>query len=519
MPKAPPVVSASSEVSPNGMSSKDIQAVIAGLMMVLLLAALDQTIVSTALPTIGRELGDSQHLPWMITAYLLSSTVVTPLYGKLADIIGRRTTLLTAIGIFLAGSALCSAAPNMYVLIAARAIQGLGGGGLMSLVQTVIADIVTPKERGKIQGLFAAVFTSSSVGGPILGGLMSEHLGWPSIFWVNLPIGAVALWIVYRGLAKLPRFERAHKIDGLGALLMAIAAISLMLAINTRGAQILGVPVWGVYIVSGVFWLLFGMRLRLAAEPLIPTGILKDGVIVRAIAVATLSMGCLMSVGAYNPLYVQLIYHLSATQSGLAMMPLSLGVVGGSILAGQMMSRNKGGRYKTLPMIGLGLGAIIYAVLAVIGDRLPLWSYIGCLVVANGAVGTTFPVTTVVVQNTVESHQMGIATGVMNFFRSLGGALMVAVFGAILFGELYALLGVHFSGALTAQSLEGVAHAGLIYRPVFIGAAVAMGLAFVTLWSMEERPLRARNLPVEQAIEEASGEVLEGADFSERPKG
>lgn len=273
------------------MDSKDVQRIIIGLMAVLLLAALDQTIVSTALPTIGRELGDVQHLPWMVTAYLLSSTVVTPLYGKLADIIGRRTTLLMAIGIFLFGSLLCSLSPNMYVLIAARAVQGLGGGGLMSLVQTVISDIVTAKERGRIQGVFAAVFTASSLGGPILGGVLSEHLGWQSIFWVNLPVGAVALWIVSRGLMKLPRYERPHRIDWLGALLMATAAIVLLLAINTRGAAVMGVPLWAVYIVSSAFWVLFALRLRTAAEPLIPTGILKDGVIVRAILVLLADAG------------------------------------------------------------------------------------------------------------------------------------------------------------------------------------------------------------------------------------
>ena len=499
------------------MDAKEVRAVIAGLMVVMLLAALDQTIVSTAMPTIGRELGDVEHLPWMVTAYLLSSTVVTPLYGKLADIIGRRTTLLMAIGVFLAGSLLCSLSPNMFFLIGARAVQGLGGGGLMSLVQTVISDIVTPKERGRIQGLFAAVFTSSSLGGPILGGIMAEHFGWPSIFWINLPVGAVGLWIVHKGLTKLPRYERAHKIDWVGAVLMTVAAVTLMLAINTRGADIMGVPLWAAYVVSVVFWLLFGLRLRLAAEPLIPTDILKNGVIVRAILVATLAMGSLMSVGAYNPLYVQLIYHLSATQAGLAMTPLSLGVVAGSILSGQMMGRSKTGHgYKILPMIGLALGAVMYAVLAVISGQLTLWGYIGCLVVANAAVGSTFPVSTVVVQSVVERHQMGTATGVMNFFRSLGGAMLVAVFGAILFHELFALLGNSFNGALTPQALAHVDDPARIYRPIFIGASVAMGLAFVLLWSMKEPPLRQRENTVAKAVEEASGDVLDGADFSDK---
>jgi len=504
------------ETAPIQMDPKDVRSIITGLMTVLLLAALDQTIVSTALPTIGRELGDAQHLPWMVTAYLLSSTVVTPLYGKLADVIGRRTTLLMAIGVFLVGSLLCSLSPNMYVLIAARGVQGLGGGGLMSLVQTVISDVVTPRERAKIQGLFAAVFTSASLGGPILGGVMSDHLGWPSIFWVNLPVGAIAIWVVSRGLMKLPRYERAHRIDWLGAALMAAAAVILLLAINTHGASMMGVPVWAAYVVSAVFWTLFALRLRSAAEPLIPTAILKDGVIVRAILVATLSMGALMSISAYNPLYVQLIYHLNPTEAGMAMTPLAIGVVGGAILSGRLMARSKGGNYKLLPLAGLFAATLIYAGMAVLSDRFSLWAYIGGLFVANMAVGSTFPMSTVVVQNSVERHQMGTATGVMNFFRSLGGAIMVAVFGAILFGELFALLGGSVSGAniLSAETLSHVADPARIYKPVFIGASVAMGLAFLLLWTMKARPLRSRDVPIAKVAEEAAGETLSDANFS-----
>ncbi len=496
------------------LDPKDVRSIIIGLMTVLLLAALDQTIVSTAMPTIGRALGDAEHLPWMLTAYLMSSTVVTPLYGKLADSIGRRTTLLTAIGIFLAGSLLCSLSPNMYVLIAARAIQGLGGGGLMSLVQTVISDIVSLKERGRIQGMFAAVFTSSSIGGPILGGVLAEHFGWASIFWVNLPVGAIALWVVSRGLMKLPRYDRPHRIDWLGFVVMAAASGSLLLGINTRGDDIMGLPRWTAFALSGVFWVLFALRLRFSSAPLIPAGILKNGTIVRAILVGTLAMGALMSVGAYNPLYIQLIFHLGAAQSGMVMTPLAGGVIAGSILSGQMMSRSKSGKYKLLPMIGLFLGTLIYAALAMFGDHLRLWGYIGSLVVANAAVGATFPVTTVVVQNTVERHQMGTAMGLMNFLRGMGGAVLVAVFGAILFGEMFTLLGNSFSGALDIHAFDHVANPARIYKPIFIGATVCMALAFLMLWSMEEKPLRNREgAGAAKAAEEAT-DTLGNADFS-----
>ncbi len=496
------------------LDPKDVRSIIIGLMMVLLLAALDQTIVSTAMSTIGRALNDAEHLPWMLTAYLMSSTVVTPLYGKLADSIGRRTTILTAVGIFLAGSLLCSLSPNMYFLIGARAIQGLGGGGLMSLVQTVISDIVSLKERGRIQGLFAAVFTSSSIGGPILGGFMAEHFGWSSIFWVNLPVGAVALWVVSRGLMKLPRYDRPHKIDWLGFIFMAAASAVLLLGINTRGDEIVGLPRWTAFVASGVLWLLFALRLRFSSEPLIPAGILKNGTIVRAILVGTLAMGSLMSVSAYNPLYVQLIFHLGPAQSGIVMTPLAGGVIMGSILSGQMMSRGKSGKYKLLPMIGLFLGTCIYAALAAFGSRLPLWGYIGSLVVANAAVGSTFPVSTVVVQNTVERHQMGTAMGLMNFLRGMGGGVLVAIFGAILFGEMYALLGNSFAGALDTHAFDHVANPARIYRPIFIGATVTMGLAFLALWSMKEVPLKNREGATAAKAAEEATDTLGNADFS-----
>ncbi|ESQ93326.1 hypothetical protein ABAC460_01075 [Asticcacaulis sp. AC460] len=499
------------------MDPKDIRSVIIGLMMVMLLAALDQTIVSTALPTIGRELHDIEHLPWMVTAYLLSSTVVTPLYGKLADIIGRRTTLLIAIGVFLAGSALCGMAGNLYFLIFARAVQGLGGGGLMSLVQTVIADVVTPAERGRLQGYFAAVFTASSLGGPVLGGVMSEYLGWASIFWINIPVGFLALWIVYRGLMKLPRFERPHKLDWLGAALMAIAAVTLLLALETRGSLLAGAPVWAVYAVSIVFWLLFGLRLRLAEEPLIPTEILKNGDVLRATLMSTMAMGALMGVGIYNPLYLQLTFGLSATVAGLCLAPLSLGVVTGAIASGRMMSMSKGQKYKTLPLVGLAIGTMIYAGLAVFPHSLPLWGYLGVLIVANAAVGTTFPVSIQIVQGAVERHQVGTATGVMNFFRSLGGALVVAVFGVVLFGEVYAVMGTGFTGDLSVQVLDGIENPALLFRPIFIGAAIVMGVGLAVFWTVTEKPLRAQDQPVTQAVE-AAVEPLEGADLSDTPK-
>ncbi|MBW8880946.1 MAG: MFS transporter [Asticcacaulis sp.] len=507
-----------SNPAPAPLSPKDVTSIIIGLMMVMLLAALDQTIVSTALPTIGRQLHDLEHLPWMVTAYLLSSTVVTPLYGKLADIIGRRTTILSAIVIFLLGSALCGLARDMYMLIAARAVQGLGGGGLMSLVQTVISDVVPLKERGKMQGYFAGVFTSASLGGVVLGGVMSDHFGWASIFWINIPFGLLALAIVGKALMKLPRHERPHKLDWIGAVLMTVAAVSLMMALEVRGGVILGVPVWVFYGASLVFWLLFGWRLMAAEEPLIPVSVLKNGAVIRSTMMSTLAMGALMGVGVYNPLYIQLVFHLNPTNAGLSLAPLGLAVVAGAIVSGRMMARGKGERYKAAPMTGLAVGTLAYTGLALFPQGLPLWGYIAVLALANMAIGTTFPVSISVVQGSVERHQMGTATGLMNFFRSLGGTLMVAIFGAVLFAELFMLLGHQVTGILSPQMLEGLPHPALVFRPIFIGAALSMGLSFAVLWTLEEKPLRGMAPDVAKAVEAASGEVLEDADFSGGPK-
>ena len=509
------------------MEPKDIQRIIIGLMMVMLLAALDQTIVSTAMPTIGRELSDIEHLPWIVTAYLLSSTVVTPLYGKLADIIGRRTTLLMAIVIFLIGSALCGLANSMILLIGARVVQGLGGGGLMSLVQTVISDVVSLKERGKLQGYFAAVFTASSLGGPVLGGFIAERFHWSAIFWINLPFGALALWIVYKALLKLPRYEKPHKLDLIGAALMAMAALAVMLALNAHAGTIYGLPIWSLYVVSVIFWFLFALRLRLAAEPLIPTDVLKNGIVVRATVMSTLAMGVMIGIGIYLPIYLQIVHGLGATQTGLAMIPMSLGVVFGSIGAGRYISATKGQKYKRMPMIGLPVAAVVYAVLAVFPgmEFLPkparLWGYEILLVVASAGLGTIMSVSIVAVQNVVERHQMGTATGMMNFFRSLGGALLVAAFGAMLFSQVFGVLGTSASSGLTPEVLDHlktVDNAALIFRPLFGMGAGGLALAFIALWSMEEKPIRNRDPELAKMVEAAIPEVLEDADFSDRPK-
>ena len=523
-----PQASAQPASAPAPLDPKDTRTIIIGLMMVMLLAALDQTIVSPALPTIGRNLGDVEHLPWIVTTYLLAATVVTPLYGKFADIVGRRVTLLFAVIVFLAGSALCGFSQSMMFLIVARGIQGLGGGGLMSLVQTVISDIVTPQERAKLQGYFAAVFTTSSLAGPVLGGVISEKVHWSAIFWINLPVGAVALWLVYNALQKLPRFERPHKVDWLGAALMAAAAITTMVALDSAragGIGLMGVflPLWAAYAAAAALWLLFALRLGMAAEPLIPTGILKNPTVVISVLTATLAMGVMIGMGLYYPICLQVIYHMSPSVSGLWLALPSLGVLTGAMAAGRIVAATKGQKYKMVPLIGLVVGASAYAVLAATIADLPFWGFVAVLFVGNLGIGTVLPVSTVVTQSAVERHQMGTVTGVMNFFRSLGGTLLAAVFGGVLFGGIAQVIGGKVGGEITPQIMDRLSHtphAASIYQPLFLMAVGGLVVAALILTALKEVPLRGRTPPVAKEVEQAAPALdLEGADFSDTAKG
>ncbi|MEO9167021.1 MAG: MFS transporter, partial [Aestuariivirga sp.] len=311
------------------LSHPEVLRIIFGVIVAMILAALDQTIVVTALPTIGRSLGNPEYLPWVVTAYLLSSTAVTPLYGKVSDIVGRRKTLLFAISVFVLGSVACAASPNMYVLIVARALQGLGGGGLISLAQTIIADIVSPKERARYQVYISGVYMLASISGPLLGGYMAEDLNWSLIFWINLPVGLLALFMTNGLLKKLPRHEKPHKLDFLGAALVAGASIALMLALNWGGILYpwASSQVLGLLSASVLLWLAFVWRLNTAPEPFIPSEILKNPVVAMGTITAMLMMGTYIGVTAYLPIYMELSYGLSASQSGLCLIPFMSGTV------------------------------------------------------------------------------------------------------------------------------------------------------------------------------------------------
>jgi len=476
------------------LSHRDIKTIVGGIILAMLLGALDQTIVATAMPTIGRDLGDEDQVSWVASIYLLTATAVTPLYGKLSDIHGRRIVLLAAIIIFTLGSIACALAPTMFILIIARAAQGMGGGGLISLAQTIIADIIAPKERGRYQIYIASVFMMASILGPVLGGFFTEHLHWSLIFWINLPLGLAAYLMTSATLKKLPRHDRPHQLDILGAVLMVVATVSLMLALTFGGIRFAwsSAPILGLLGVSVAFWALFGLRLAKAHEPLIPVELLANQVVRMGTLSAFFGMGTYIGLTIYMPVYFETVSGLSASNSGLALIPLMIGTVCGATLSGRVMLHME--NYKRLPIWGLSGAMAGVAVLIFAGTYLPLAAVELIIGLVSVGLGTLLPVTTIAIQNAVEPHQLGTATGTANFFRQLGSALLVAVFGAILLSG---------SGAETAEKLHesltgevAIATFRLIFMAVFAGFFCAL----VFIWQMRQLPLKARAKHAAEAV-------------------
>lgn len=466
------------------LTQADIRSIFYGLMLAMFLSALDGTIVATALPTMARDLGDVQNLPWIVTAYLLTSTAVTPLYGKLSDMYGRRATLLISIGIFVVGSLACAIAPTMTALALARGLQGVGGGGLIALAQIIIADIVSPLERGHYQVYFASVFAGASVLGPVLGGFFAESLHWSWIFWINLPLGGLTFVLVSGKLKKLPRHQRRHRLDLLGALLLVGATVTLMLAVSWGGHLYPWFSLAVLSLLGGslLLWTLLVVRLLIASEPLIPIPVLANPVVAAGVACGALTMGIYVGLVTTVPVYFEAGLGLSARQSGLALIPFMVGVPLGATFSGRAMSSVT--HYKRIPLIGLSLSAVSVGLFAFSPGKAPFWVVELQLGLAAIGLGTIFPVATVAVQNAVGSHHLGTATAVLNFMRQLLGALVVAVFGAI------ALSG----SGLTLETLSGGSVADLSGFPtVFWLAAAGLAGSVVILALMEERPLRDRS--------------------------
>src|SRR5436309_2417202 len=480
------------------LTPREVRTILLSLMLTMFLAALDQTIVATALPTIGRQFHDVSNLSWVITAYLLAPTAVAPVFGTLSDIYGRRAMIVAALSLFVVGSVLCAVAPNMPVLIIARGLQGLGGGGIMPIVQTVISDVVTPRERGQYQAYFSGVWTAAGIGGPIVGGVFAEHLHWSMIFWINVPLGIASLALLLPKMAKIPTFHRRRKVDWFGGVLLMTSAVVFMLVLTWGGNKFAwGSPVITPLIGSGIaLALAFVWHARRAAEPSLPLPLMGGRVVPWAMAAGGCALGAMLGLTVHMPLYYEAVYHLSASGSGLALIPLAAVSTGGAAIAGKAMARLK--HYKRVAIIGTAFAAAIAAVLAA-ATPLPLWALLALLSLFALGLGTTFPISVVSIQNAVHRSQVGTVTGALNFFRALAASFTVAAFTAI----LLTALGADVSLASEQRSaVSGIAGADMVaaFRWVFAAAAALMATATLLMLLMEERPLAGpASVPAEMA--------------------
>jgi MFS family permease len=466
------------------ITEREKNAIIGGVLLSMLLAALDQAIVAPALPTIGGALGHAEYLPWIVTAFLLTATAVAPLYGKISDIYGRRPTIYAAILIFLAGSVVSALSVNMFMLIAGRAIQGIGGGGLFALTQTVIGDLVPPRERAAYAAWISGTWAVASVAGPLLGGYFAGHLDWSLIFWINLPLGAFAMVILNNPLKKLSIAARQHKVDAPGAFLLVTATAILLLALNWGGSTYpwLSAPVLGLIAFSLVLWAVLSWWLLRTVEPLISLEVLVNPVVRTATIALFIVQAVSIGLSVYLPIYMQLFLHLSVADSGTALLGLMLGTVAGAMGSGWLVAYVT--HYKRIALIGM---LLCTACLVALGLSVHRPSLLLVEILTTGAGigwGTSFPISTISVQNAVDRAHLGVATGLMTFMRSLGGAIGVAAFGAIALGYGLPLgrEGAATSGAVTASPAA--------FGVIFLAGAACVFVSFLFFCLMPEKPLQ-----------------------------
>jgi EmrB/QacA subfamily drug resistance transporter len=486
---------------------RDVMIVLPGLLLALILAMLDQLVVSTALPRIVGDLGGLNHLSWVVTAYVLASTITTPLYGKLGDLYGRKRMLVAAILIFLVGSALSGMSHSMDQLIAFRALQGLGAGGLMVGALATIGDLVSPRERGQYMGYMMAAMMMAMIAGPLVGGYITDTLSWRWIFYINMPVGAVALAYIFATL-HLPKLKIQHKIDYLGAAVLAVGATAIVLVTTWGGSQyawgsttILSLMAIGVLSVVAFIWVE-----NRANEPILPIHVFKNRNFSLANGMSFLLGMAMFGAMTFLPLYQQTVQHASPTVSGLLLIPMMLGSTVTSLVAGRITVRT--GRYKALPIAGGAVMTVAMVLLSTIGVSTSRWTLIGFFVVLGVGMGFLMQVTTLIAQNSVDPRDMGVASSSRAFFQQIGGSIGVSIFGVLftraLIGELHTELPGTPIKASSFQQLspETVAHLpapmqhalfGAIshgIETVFIWAAPASAIVFLLAWLIKEIPLR-----------------------------
>src|SRR5215831_2181910 len=485
----------------SSQNQTSIRTVFGALFLALWLAALDQTVVSTALPTMVGDLGGLSYLSWVVTAYLLTSTVAGPLYGKFGDLYGRKVVLQVAIAVFLVGSALCGIAQNMLQLIAFRALEGLGGGGLIVITIAVIGDLIPPRERGRYQGFFGAVFGVATIVGPLVGGFFVDHLSWRWIFYINLPTGILALAVI---AAVLPSrsTRRQHAVDYLGALLLTAALSAVILFTGLGGTTFpwtspVMIGLMAASIAGVIAFVAVEMRAR---EPILPMSLFTN----RNFAVAS-SVGFIVGLSLFGavtflPIYLQVVKGVSPSISGLLLMPMMLGMLATSVISGRMISRF--GRYKLFPILGTAIMTFGLFMLSQLTVASNVWqTAIDALWLGLG-MGMVMQVLILAVQNSVDYKHLGVATSGTMLFRSVGGALGVALFGAIFANRLHARLGpagMDFLESAVPAAVQGlppqlhgeyIAAVMAALQPVFVVATGVAALGFVLTWLLHELELR-----------------------------
>lgn len=466
------------------MTDRERKVAMFGILTTMLLAALDQTIVTPAMPTIGGDLGNSHYLPWVVTAYLLCATAMAPLYGKFSDIHGRRGTLYIAIGLFLLGSLAAALAPNLFVLIAARALQGLGGGGLFALSQIVIGDMFPPRERTRYVAWIAGMWAVAGIAGPMLGGTLAEYY-WPLIFWLNLPLGALAMLIINGPLKKLPAVHHAHRLDVPGAMLLVAATSALLLMLNWGGSiypwrsfEILGLGALSLLLATA-----FGVRLLRAPEPLVSLDVLSNRIVLGGCFAMFLVSAANVGLTVFLPVYAQAYLGLSPAESGYALLGFLLGSVVGATFSGRLAGRIE--RVKYIGAAGAAMCSLIFVATGLLAAQTSVIVLEILLTLVGMTMGMVFPVTTVQVQNGVDHRHLGVATGMLTFLRSLGSALGVAVLGAIALGwgvPLGAEAGTGIIGRVSSAAPFAVLY--------YVMAAMMLGAA-ACYATMPHKPLRA----------------------------
>jgi len=481
-------------------SQRDTNLVVAGAMLAIFLAALDQTVVVTALVTIAADLGDVALMSWVVTAYLLSSTCATPIAGKLSDMLGRKWLILGSLAIFGLGAVLCAMATSMPMLIVSRLIQGTGGGAVITVAQATVADVVAPRERGRYAGYFAIVHSTAAVMGPMIGGLVTQYAGWNWIFWISMLLCLPAIALVYVALRRLPnRRVAGARIDVPGVLLFVLAAVSLLLTFSMGGVKYpwLSAPILGAGAGAIVFGLLFARRQATSPEPLLPPRFLRDPVIGRMYATIACAFGCYLSVIVMTPIFFQIALGIPVAKVGMLLIPMTLTT---SICAalGGFFTRTHG-RYKPPGLLGLPLAAVALAVFAsLVHHMTPLGAALLLMLVGAG-IGPIFPTSMVSVQNAAPRREIGAVTGGVLLSRTMGGALATAVATSLVLG----LIGVWVQGVDGLGGLDDLVRRPLsdaqrssvidVFAVLYATVAAGLALAAILLWRVVERPLLTRD--------------------------